>query len=370
MSDERTLSETSIDTVVEKTMSGKKNVIMDSQILTSLMSCPRLTDFRFNHNLMSVGGKSNSLEVGSIIHKFLETYYKSQIQKLSKTQAQGFGFAAAELYIRGCKDCTDFTPFQCLTCEGTGKDIKTGQSDNMDVTVIKCSDCNGTGQINKPKCGHQVNEYPGVHNTPKESEGYTIGWHYALDTIQQYLDHYKNDSWTPIEVERVRGEILYQDDEIRVLWKAKLDTVMDTNVGSQPLVPMDHKTMKQNRNTISLNNQFMGQCILTNSRVLYINKIGFQKTLKPSEKFLRVPINYSAERLMEWQSETLPYYARLLLMYSESGHFPPSYTNCETKYGNCSFLPVCESEQSMRENEIKRLFVVGPTWNPTNDNDE
>lgn len=331
MTDNKSIDETNLSEIIDIPMGGKKNVIMDSQILTALMSCPRMADFRFNHNLMSIGGKSNSLEVGSIVHKFLEVYYRSLILKLSKGQAQGFAFSAAELYIQGCKYCTDFTP---------------------------------SIEYPKPECNHQPNEYPGVQNTPKESEGYTIGWHYALDTCQQYLDRWKNDSWTPVEVERVRGSILYQDDEIRVMWKAKLDTLMNTGDKTEP---MDHKTMKQNRPTLSLNNQFMGQCILTDSRKVWINKIGFQKTLKPEEKFIRVSIPYSAERLMEWQSETLPYYARLLLMYSESGHFPPSYSNCETKYGNCSFVPVCELEQSQRETELKRLFVIGPEWNPSNE---
>jgi hypothetical protein len=329
--DEKTLSETNLSEIIDIPMGGKKNVIMDSQILTALMSCPRMADFRFNHNLMSIGGKGNSLEVGSIVHKFLEVYYQSQINKISKTQAAGFAFAAAELYIQGCRYCTDFEP---------------------------------TSETLKPSCGHQVNEYPGVFNTPKESEGYIIGWHYALDSCQQYLERWRNDSWTPLEVERVRGGILYQDDEIRVMWKAKIDTLMNTGEVNEP---MDHKTMKQNRPNLSLNNQFMGQCIVTGARKLWINKFGFQKTLKPEEKFIRVSIPYSAERLFEWQSETLPFYARLLLMYSETGHFPPNYSSCETKYGMCSYVPVCESEQSQRETELKRLFKVGPVWNPTND---
>lgn len=362
--DERTIGETPINEIVEVPMSGKSNIILDATILTTIMSCPRLSDFRFNHNFQSIKGKSNSLEVGSTVHKFLEVYYGSIIKGLNKSMAEGHAFAAAELYIQGCKYCTDFIPHHCKTC------AITATNDTMIVLNApdpNCLDCHGGGMITKPTCGHKPNDYPGVFNTPKESEGYIIGWHWALETCQQYLDHYRADFWVPLEVEVVKGKILYEDEDIRILWKAKLDLVTDTNQG---IYPVDHKTMKQNRPTISLNNQFIGQCLMMETRNVFINKVGFQKTLKPAEKFLRPPISYSAARLLEWQSETLPFYAKLLLMYAETGHFPPNYTHCESKYGNCAFLDVCSSDPGMREETLKLNFKVGEAWNPTSANDE
>jgi hypothetical protein len=333
--DEKTLSETPIDTVVEQILGGKKNVILDATILSTLMACPRLADFRFNHNLISIGGKSNSLECGSIVHIFTEYYYKNIIGGMKRDQAFGFGISAAELYIRGCKGCTDFIPTEAMS---------------------------------KPPCGHRANEFPGVSNTPKDSEGYKIGWQWVLDTCDQYHHHYRSDHWVPLEIEVVKGKVLYEDDEIRILWKAKLDMVSDTNQG---IFPVDHKTMKQRRDTNSMNNQFMGQCRIMDTNQVIINKIGFQTTLKPVEKFERKPIPYSDERLLEWQGETLPYYAKLLIMYAETGHFPPNFTHCEGKYGNCAFYKdVCSQNPSMREENIKQHFIVGPVWNPTNDEEE
>lgn len=333
--DEKTIGETNIQEVVDIVPGGKKNVILDATILSSLMACPRLADFRFNHNFISIGGKSNSLECGSTVHVFLEYYYKNIIGGVKRDQAFGFAISAAELYIRGCRGCTDFV---------------------------------STPEFPKPPCGHKVNEFPGVHNTPKDSEGYKIGWQFVLDTCDQYHRFWANDHWIPLEIEVVKGEVLYEDAEIRILWKAKLDMTADTNQG---IFPVDHKTMKQNRKTNSMNNQFMGQCLIMKTRNVFINKIGFQKTLKPEEKFIRPPISYSAERLLEWQGETLPFYAKLLLMYAETGHFPPNFSNCEGKYGNCAFYEhVCSADPGMREENIKQHFMVGPTWNPTNDEDE
>lgn len=332
--DNRTINEANIHEIVDIPMGGKKNVIMDSQVLTSVMNCPCLTDLRFNHNFISLAGKSNSLECGSITHKFMEVYYGSTIKGLDKEKAFGFGITAAELYIQSCPDCTDFAP---------------------------------TPEKVKPSCGHHPNEYPGVKNTPKDSADYKTGWQHVLDTCDEYHRFYRNDHWVPLEVETVKGEVLYEDDEIRVLWKAKLDLICDTNQG---IFPVDHKTMKQRRDTLSLNNQFMGQCILMRTRNVFINKIGFQKTLKPAEKFLRPSISYSAARLLEWQGQTLPFYAKMLLMYAETGYWPMQFGQCEGKYGNCNFVDVCTSDPGMREEELKLHFIVGPTWNPVNEDSD
>lgn len=334
MTDERTIGETNIQEIIDETIGGKKNVILDATVLTTIMNCPRLADFRFNHNLVAIGGKSNSLECGSIVHVFLEYFNRAVINGVKREQAVGFGMAAAEMYIKGCSQCTDFV---------------------------------SSPEQLKPACGHKANEFPGVRNTPKETEGYKIGWHWVLDTCQQYSDFYRNDHWIPLEVETVKGEVLYEDDEIRILWKAKLDLTVDTNQG---IYPVDHKTMKQRRNTNSMNNQFMGQCIIMRTNNVFIDKVGFQTTLKPEEKFVRPPVSYTRERLMEWQSETLPYYAKLLLMYAETGHFPPNFTNCEGKYGDCAYYKnVCSDNPDNREAALKLHFMVGPVWNPTNDDD-
>ncbi len=319
----------------------KHHVILDATILTTLMACPCLVDLRFNHKFQSINGKSNSLECGSLAHKILEIFYKEKIKGFDRKTAIASGLTAGLMYIQGCRFCADFTPH-----------------DSTDGGPVEW--------ITKPPCNHQPNEYPGLVNTPVDNEikPKRIGYKWVLETMEQYFDRWKNEAWIPLEVEHVRGKVLYEDDNIIILWKAKLDLLTDTLDG---IFPCDHKTMSQKRSTVSMNNQFMGQCLVTGSRSVIIDKIGFQTSLKPEEKFTRSPmVSYSAERLIEWQSQTLPHYAYELLEYNETGYWPQRLTHCENKYGTCQFLKVCESNPDMREEELRKNFIVGEAWDPIN----
>jgi hypothetical protein len=309
------------------------NVAMDATILSSLMSCGCVTDYKYNQNLTPKGGKSNSLEVGSIVHTFFEYYYQGKIDKRSKSDCIDLGMAAAKLYIKGCDVC------QAFPIDQTGH----------------------------PPCGHKNADFIGVVNTPQKSEKRgkqdLIGWEWALDTCIQYLAHYVNDSFTVLASEHTKSDLIYEAEDIRILWKAKFDLIID----SGQIIPVDHKTMKQRRDSLSLNNQFMGQCVLMKSRNMIVDKIGFQTSLKPSEKFERAMMSYSKSRLDEWQNEIVPYWARVLVSYSQNGIWPRNFTHCENKYGFCEFKEVCSSDKNMRNEVIALNFVKRRAWDVTND---
>ena len=318
----------------------KKNLVLDATTLSSLMSCARFHDIRFNHRLVSTRGKSNSLEVGSLIHKVLEVFYKHQIDGFPRNTCVGNSLIAGQLYIQSCQHCANAMEYE--------KD-----ADGRNIPLV---------------CGHEPQEYPGLTNTPEQSEGYVTGWRFAMDTCQQYFDFYKNDSFIPLAAEVVKGDILYEDDEIRIGWKAKFDLIEDTNqIG---IVSMDHKTFKQRRDKSTLSNQFIGQCLLLKSRNMIVNKIGLQKTLKIDERLTREIVSISADRLLEWQSEILPYYAYKYIQFSESGYWPPDYTHCETMYGPCPYKCVCEADRGMREEVLRNEFQKAPVWDPRNKEEE
>jgi hypothetical protein len=314
-------------------LAPKKNVIMDATTLSSLMSCARYYDIRHNHRLVASKGKSNSLEVGSLLHKVFEVYFKHRINGFDRETSIGQGMAAGQLFVTGCPYCAN----------------------HVDADT-------------KPECGHEAQEYPGVANTPEESKGFVVGWRFVLKTCEEYFDFYKNDSFIPLACEEVRGKVLYEDDEIRVLWKAKFDLIIDTNqIG---IISMDHKTFKQRRDKSTLSNQFLGHCHLLGSRNVMVNKIGWQTTLKLSERLVREVVSFSSDRLLEWQSEILPYYAYKYVQFMETGYWPPDYTHCDNMFGSCPYKQVCEGDRGMREEILRNEYVQAPVWDPTNKSDE
>lgn len=305
----------------------KKNIILDATVMSSIVGCARLADFRFNRDLQEITGKSNNLECGSIAHHFLEDYYKGIRDGLDKVKCIEAGMKRASLYIKGCIHCVN---------------------------------------NNQVICGHEGTEWMGVKNTPEESvtkPHRKTGWSWILDTMLQYVDFYKNDSWVPIEVEHVKGHIIYEDDDIRILWKAKYDLIVDTNNG---LFPIDHKTSSVDREIGVLNNQFMGQAYLLKGRSMMINKIGLQTSFKPHEKFERVVINYTLDQLTEWSQEIVPFWGKMMIMYSENNMWPPNFQHCENKFGRCSFYDVCSVDRSIRDTEIKMKFFKGKKWDISN----
>ncbi len=344
----------------------KQNIILDATVLTTLQACPCLTDFRFNRHFQSINGKPNSMECGSIAHKILEVFNREKIKGFDRKAAIISGMTAGLMYIQGCRYCAGFVPYHvCPNCD-------VGLPDDV-ISSGVCPDCSGklenlTKKIT-PTCGHIINEYPGLVNTPAENEKKPkrIGYKWVLETMEQYFERWKNEAWVPLESEKVRGKVLYEDDKIRILWKAKLDLLIDTLNG---IYPCDHKTMSQLRPTLSMDNQFIGQCLVTDSRSVIIDKIGFQVSLKPEEKFIRPMVSYSPQRLLEWQSQTLPHYAYELLMYHEMKFWPHRLTHCQNKFGICQFIKVCESNPDMRESELKKNFMVGEAWDPINTESE
>ena len=65
-----------------------KNIILDATVFTTLQACARLTDFKFNLDLQAIGGRSPSIEMGSLAHTIIEHYYKKCIDGADRVTAQ------------------------------------------------------------------------------------------------------------------------------------------------------------------------------------------------------------------------------------------------------------------------------------------
>lgn len=299
----------------------QQNVIIDATSFSILKGCARLYDYRINQSLIAKEGKSNSLEAGSLVHIIKEWYNKARIAGKDRNTAIDEGFAAGKEFINGWNESNKYL------------------------------------KVDSDYAGSKLIE---------ESTKNDIGWSDVFKTMNEYFDYYRNDSFTIIAAEETRGKIIYEDSELRILWKAKFDEIVDMSNG---VFPVDTKSMKQKRETVSNNYQFMGQCCVLGTRSMMVDKVGFQKTLPAHEKFERSIIPYTYDRLEEFRTEIVPHEARLLLAYAEAEHYPPNFSNCDQKYGKCDFYKydVCNSDRKMRQQMIDLYFKVGKKWDPSND---
>ncbi len=305
-----------------------KRVILDATTLTKLQICDEYFNLSTNLNLIPLSGKGKGLELGSMMHEMLATFYRLQRDGKSYDERTSSAVITGQTFITGCEICI------------------------AHVSSLK-------EQVILPKCTvHTDHPFTGLETASIEEA------HDCILNFHQYCERWKNDSWTTINVEHVKGKVIYEDDELSLLWKAKIDWEVDNLEG---FFSVDHKTMSRREDTLSLNNQFIGQSIVTEQTKVFINKIGTQKSLKPEEKFERVAINYTKERIAEWINECAQW-AYELIALQESGVFKHRFTSCDRKYGHCLFKKVCSGQPTDRERLIMEQFKVNDkVWDVTNE---
>lgn len=182
-------------------------------------------------------------------------------------------------------------------------------------------------------------------------------------TFLSYCEFYRFEKWTILEVERPFRIVIYEDNELRIIFQGKIDLIVDTG---QMICPVDHKTESRRSEPIALSEQFLGYTYASKSSGLIVNKVGFQASLKAEEKYYRKLLSYDDDILNEWRDEFV-FKVRELINYAEIDFFPHRYTSCQDKYGICIFHDVCKTPQVARDGKLKQLFEVGEPWDPFKD---
>jgi len=93
---------------------------------------------------------------------------------------------------------------------------------------------------------------------------------------------------------------------------------------------------------------------------IIIDKIGFQKTLKPVERFQRYILTVDDQRIAEWVENSI-YWLKVWAHQLKIGVFPMNLTSCD-KYGSCIYGSICESNPEGLNWKKERDFIVGEQW--------
>src|SRR5208337_1490553 len=247
-------------------MSDKKIYVVDSSILNTLSECARKCHFTFDFNLEPVI-KPDYFEKGDLLHQMLAEYYK----------------------LRKFRD----------------RWAKNSKS-HADIVSI----CIKIGRLVAIKMSLEVDTVEDV-----------------IHTFRDYCTFVANDGWDNIlYVEETASKILFENDDLVIVYQGRLD--LGIYMPSCPNLPVDHKSSSRRGKPTYLSNQFRGYCWLLDVNNIIINKIGFQKSLKPEEKFERHTLSYSPDLIEEWRQWAI---FKILEYIENSKHeiYPPDFTSCD-----------------------------------------
>jgi hypothetical protein len=182
----------------------------------------------------------------------------------------------------------------------------------------------------------------------------------AIFQVKECLEFHRGDGWIPLEIERPFSKVFFEDEEIKIISTGIIDLIADIpNIG--PTV-IDHKSSKRSTNYGILGNQFSNYAWATGVSRVIVNQIGFQKTLKPAERFKRYQMNFAAAWLKEW-SEEIVYWVKLGVWYQKQDFYPHNWSSCNN-FGGCIFKRICETTPDAREWKKSVEFVEGVAWDP------
>jgi hypothetical protein len=185
---------------------------------------------------------------------------------------------------------------------------------------------------------------------------------HIVDTMEEYFDYWRvaDQSFEILGVEEPFIYLLHEDDEVRIHLAGKIDLrIKDNKYNNQPY---DHKSFSRSGPVNSLSNQFKNYCFVAESNILVVNRIGLQKSLKPHEKFLRVPVSYDHLVFESWKKNVIVnimYY----LQCEADGYWPTNETSCDKFNRRCEYYEICESSGEEAKNfKLMSNYIKVPAW--------
>ncbi len=183
-----------------------------------------------------------------------------------------------------------------------------------------------------------------------------------LEVIEENTKFWKHTdlSYEILGVEEPFTYILYSDDVFRIIMIGKID--LRINAKGYSNLPMDHKSYERDYPLNDLSNQFTNYANALNSPFVFVNRVGFQTSLKPEQKYKRVPLSYDPLKFEQWKNNTIKW-AMLYYDCVQNNDWPMNLTSCDKFNRLCEYHGVCNT--SGEENKIYKLnafFATAEPW--------
>lgn len=152
----------------------------------------------------------------------------------------------------------------------------------------------------------------------------------------QYREHWKDETWVPLAVERGFSKVLYEDDSNLFIYEGRPDLVCLDNGVSKTLVVSDLKTQSQQYSYYQFNNQALGYLWNFEGANFVYNYIKFTKEVE----FRREAFQFHQVQIDKWVSDTTEWYFRVKQSLQRNKFLQS--LNCQSKWGLCAYHPICE----------------------------
>ncbi len=271
--------------IIEKAQ--KLNIVLDMSKFNLFQLCNARYNYRHNCNKdVPIQDKSKALDMGGLLHEGFDNYYTN--------------------LKNGMRSFDDRLQFALYRIKEISSDVRIWNSNEDELRIV-------------------------------------------LATLEENLIHwrYEDENLEILIVEQPFAFVLFEDDYIRIIITGKIDLLVNkkgaTESSSYNALPIDHKSMKRDSETLRLANQFECYCYATNSNYLVVNKVGLQKSLKPHEKFKRVPLSYDPIYLEQWKNNTIHVILNQFTQCIATGIWPMNTTACLSFNRRCEYYDICDT---------------------------
>jgi PD-(D/E)XK nuclease superfamily len=188
----------------------------------------------------------------------------------------------------------------------------------------------------------------------------------VIEVMEEYFDYWRiaDQGYEIIAVEQPFMKLLFENDDIRLYLAGKIDLVTSDNQYIN--MPTDHKSYDRSYTLGRMVNQFKCYCYILESNYLVVDKIGFQKTLKPHEKFLRPKLTFDPLYLNEWKQNVINTIVGNYLHCVSENIWPMNETSCDKFNRQCEYYAICDSSGLPAKNwKINSEYVQSEPWDVT-----